>query len=93
MMDYLIEPSSAEEGGRVADGCSFTRYFKTSVRLPYKSQFITRTHTVRPYGFVFQILICREVSFIYRRVVGDVDPYNDCTYFIIKSQTFSYRNG
>ena len=40
MMDYLIEPSSAEEGGRVADGCSFTRYFKTSVKLPYKSQFI-----------------------------------------------------
>ena len=39
MMDYLIEPSSAEEGGRVADGCSFTRYFKTSVKLPYKSQF------------------------------------------------------
>ena len=69
MMDYLIEPSTArtpkldsarfgephiaEEGGRVADGCSFTRYFKTSVKLPYKSQFITRTHTVRPYGFVF----------------------------------------
>ena len=55
MMDYLIEPSTArtpkldsarfgephiaEEGGRVADGCSFTRYFKTSVKLPVKSQF------------------------------------------------------
>ena len=53
MMDYLIEPSSAEEGGRVADGCSFTRYFKTSVKLPYKSQFVKIIALILVYENIF----------------------------------------